>query len=130
MKKNKKVVILIICILAIVIVAINVKFGGNTQKDNIGKTKNVDMVFKQLGDDVNNAKSGKYANIKIKNLNIDVKNTEDLYQINIIPNYDYTKNTYKENVEAVKSVINTFYGENINTDAAMVYIPAANEDED
>lgn len=130
MKKNKKVVILIICILAVVIVAINVKFGGNTQKDNIGKTKNVDMVFKQLGDDVNNAKSGKYANIKIKNLNIDVKNTEDLYQINIIPNYDYTKNTYKENVEAVKSVINTFYGENINTDAAMVYIPAANEDED
>ena len=114
MKKNKKVVILIICILAVVIVAINVKFGGNTQKDNIGKTKNVDMVFKQLGDDVNNAKSGKYANIKIKNLNIDVKNTEDLYQINIIPNYDYTKNTYKENVEAVKSVINTFYGENIN----------------
>lgn len=61
MKKNKKVVILIICILAIVIVAINVKFGGNTQKDNIGKTKNVDMVFKQLGDDVNNAKSGKYS---------------------------------------------------------------------
>lgn len=130
MKKNKKVVILIICILAIVIVAINVKFGGNTQKDNIGKTKNVDMVFKQLGDDVNNAKSGKYANIKIKNLNIDVENTEDLYQINIIPNYDYTKNTYKENVEAVKSVINTFYGENINTDAAMVYIPAKNEDDD
>lgn len=130
MKKNKKVVILIICILAVVIIAINVKFGGNTQKDNIGKTKNVDMVFKQLGDDVNNAKSGKYANIKIKNLNIDVENTEDLYQINIIPNYDYTKNTYKENVEAVKSVINTFYGENINTDAAMVYIPAANEDED
>ena len=130
MKKDKKVVILIICILAIVIVVINVKFGGNTQKDNIGKTKNVDMVFKQLDDDVNNAKSGKYANLKIKNLNIDVKNTEDLYQINIIPNYDYTKNTYKENVEAVKSVINTFYGENINTDAAMVYIPAANEDED
>lgn len=130
MKKNKKVVILIICILAVVIIAINVKFGGNTQKDNIGKTKNVDMVFKQLGDDVNNAKSGKYANIKIKNLNIDVENTEDLYQINIIPNYDYTKNTYKENIEAVKSVINTFYGENINTDAAMVYIPAANEDED
>ena len=116
--------------MAIVIVVINVKFGGNTQKDNIGKTKNVDMVFKQLDDDVNNAKSGKYANLKIKNLNIDVKNTEDLYQINIIPNYDYTKNTYKENVEAVKSVINTFYGENINTDAAMVYIPAANEDED
>lgn len=130
MKKDKKVVILIICILAIVIVVINAKFGGNTQKDNIGKTKNVDMVFKQLEDDVNNAKSGKYANLKIKNLNIDVKNTEDLYQINIIPNYDYTKNTYKENVEAVKSVINTFYGENINTDAAMVYIPAANEDDD
>lgn len=130
MKKNKKVVILIICILAIVIIAINAKFGGSTQKDNIGKTKNVDMVFKQLEDDVNNAKSGKYANLKIKNLNIDVKNTEDLYQINIIPNYDYTKNTYKENVEAVKSVINTFYGENINTDAAMVYIPAANEDDD
>ena len=130
MKKNKKVVILIICILAIGIVVINVKFGGNTQKDNIGKTKNVDMVFKQLEDDVNNAKSGKYANLKIKNLNIDVKNTEDLYQINIIPNYDYTKNTYKENVEAVKSVINTFYGENINTDAAMVYITAANEDDD
>ena len=130
MKKDKKVVILIICILAIVIVVINAKFGGSTQKDNIGKTKNVDMVFKQLEDDVNNAKSGKYANLKIKNLNIDVKNTEDLYQINIIPNYDYTKNTYKENVEAVKSVINTFYGENINTDAAMVYIPAANEDDD
>lgn len=70
------------------------------------------------------------ANIKIKNLNIDVENTEDLYQINIISNYDYTKNTYKENVEAVKSVINTFYGENINTDAAMVYIPAENEDDD
>ena len=130
MTEEAQAVILIICILAIVIVVINVKFGGNTQKDNIGKTKNVDMVFKQLDDDVNNAKSGKYANLKIKNLNIDVKNTEDLYQINIIPNYDYTKNTYKENVEAVKSVINTFYGENINTDAAMVYIPAANEDED
>ena len=56
MKKNKKVVILIICILAVVIIVINVKFGGNTQKDNIGKTKNVDMVFKQLGDDFNNAK--------------------------------------------------------------------------
>ena len=130
MKKDKKVVILIICILAIVIVVINVKFGGNTQKDNIGKTKNVDMVFKQLEDDVNNAKSGKYANLKIKNLNINVKNIEDLYQINIIPNYDYTKNTYKENVEAVKSVINTFYGENINTDTAMAYIPAENEDDD
>lgn len=130
MKKDKKVVILIICILAIVIVVINVKFGGSTQKDNIGKTKNVDMVFKQLEDDVNNAKSGKYANLKIKNLNIDVKNIGELYQINIIPNYDYTKNTYKENVEAVKSVINTFYGENIDTDAAMVYIPAANEDDD
>ena len=57
---------------------------------------------------------GKYANLNVKDLEIDLSDINILYQINIQKNVEYETNTHEENLALVKDAINNYYGESFD----------------
>lgn len=120
MNKSKKIIMLSICILAMLLIIVVFKSGTNSSKSNIGNAKSVKTVLGELEDDIKLAESGKYTNLKVKELNVNLDNINKLYQIDIIENYDYKNNSYKENIEIVQSIADKFFGVSVDLSGAMV----------
>lgn len=131
MKKYKKIIIIVICIIGITLIAVNTKYGKTINKGNSDKEcENIEDVFKNIENDVSEAKSGKYPNLNVKSLNVDINSLEKLYQIDIIPNRSYKENTYEDNIVMIQSVINNFYGESVDMSGATVYVSGKREEDE
>lgn len=81
--------------------------------------------------EIEEAQKGKYANLNVKDLELDLNDINGLHQINIQKNVEYETNTHEENLELVKNTINHYFGESfdMSTVTVSVFEKAGKENE-
>lgn len=124
MKIKKRLLVIVAFLLAVTFIVVIINMGSKKGKTDAGKgaIQKVEKVLLQISEDVENAKSGKYPNLKVENLNVDVNNVNELYRIDIIPNQQYKEKSYEDNLALVQSTVDKFYGKNVDMSGAAVYI--------
>ena len=111
MKKKKTYILLALILSTGIIIGMILILMQSKESNKLDRVYDLETVKKNCERDIAKAANGKYNNLKLSNVVVDIDDIDELYQIDVEENDDYRNKSMVENFELVKATINKFFGD-------------------
>ncbi len=111
MKKKKFAIFLVLILSVGITIGMALILMQSKESNKLDRVYDLETVKKNCERDIAKAANGKYNNLKLSNVVVDIDDIDELYQIDVEENDDYRNKSMVENFELVKATINKFFGD-------------------
>ena len=111
MKKKKFAFFLVLILSVGITIGMALILMHSKENNELDILYDLETVKKNCESDIAKAANGKYNNLKLSNVDVDIDDIDELYQIDVEGNDDYRNKSMVENFELVKTTINKFFGD-------------------
>lgn len=127
MKKKKTYILLALILSTGIVIGMTLILMQSKESNKLDRVYDLETVKKNCERDIAKAANGKYNNLKLSNVVVDIDDIDELYQIDVEENDDYRNKSMVENFELVKAAINKFYGDDFDLSVVDVTFFDINE---
>lgn len=111
MKKKKFAIFLVLILSVGITIRMALILMQSKENNELDILYDLETVKKNCESDIAKAANGKYNNLKMSNVIVEIDSIDELYQIDVEGNDDYRNKSMVENFELVKTTINNFFGD-------------------
>lgn len=111
MKKKKFAIFLVLILSVGITIGMALILMQSKENNELDILYDLETVKKNCESDIAKAANGKYNNLKMSNVIVEIDSIDELYQIDVEVNDDYRNKSMVENFELVKTTINNFFGD-------------------
>ena len=127
MKKKKTYILLALILSTGIVIGMTLILMQSKESNKLDRVYDLETVKKNCERDIAKAANGKYNNLKLSNVVVDIDDIDELYQIDVEENDDYRNKSMVENFELVKATINKFFGDDFDLSVVDVTFFDINE---
>ena len=127
MKKKKTYILLALILSTGIVIGMILILMQSKENNELDILYDLETVKKNCERDIAKAANGKYNNLKLSNVVVDIDDIDELYQIDVEENDDYRNKSMVENFELVKAAINKFFGDDFDLSVVDVTFFDINE---
>lgn len=127
MKKKKFAIFLVLILSVGITIGMALILMQSKESNKLDRVYDLETVKKNCERDIAKAANGKYNNLKLSNVVVDIDDIDELYQIDVEENDDYRNKSMVENFELVKATINKFFGDDFDLSVVDVTFFDINE---
>ena len=127
MKKKKTYILLALILSTGIVIGMILILMQSKENNELDILYDLETVKKNCERDIAKAANGKYNNLKLSNVVVDIDDIDELYQIDVEGNDDYRNKSMVENFELVKATINKFFGDDFDLSVVDVTFFDINE---
>ena len=127
MKKKKTYILLALILSTGIVIGMILILMQSKENNELDILYDLETVKKNCERDIAKAANGKYNNLKLSNVVVDIDDIDELYQIDVEENDDYRNKSMVENFELVKATINKFFGDDFDLSVVDVTFFDINE---
>lgn len=111
MKKKKFAIFLVLILSVGITIGMALILMQSKENNELDILYDLETVKKNCESDIAKVANGKYNNLKMSNVIVEIDSIDELYQIDVEVNDEYRNKSMVENFELVKTTINNFFGD-------------------